>query len=246
MSFVNLYRPTNTPYDTEEVYGPDPYDINFCLPLNLELLESQKVALTPFIPKLHAKAFWNEFGPVADDMMRLMPSHWPTFASFLNAAEHVRSDSCALLLVVLDKTRHDAIAGIIGLHDVSLAQLQMMLAALITLPSAQRTHVTTHAVALLLRYVLNIPAEGGIGLRRVVWRAHPDNARSIAVAKRFGFQDEGPVRWARVVDEGRTPGVSPRDGDPAPNKPGRHAVQFSLCCDDWEGSVKETVYRFLA
>jgi RimJ/RimL family protein N-acetyltransferase len=246
MSFVNLYQPPSGDHADDETYGPDPYDINFCFPLNPNVLSNDRIELVPFVPRVHAATFWDEFGPVGTELMRLMPTEWPTYKSMLRNIEcNTRMNIGCILFAVHDKTREGKpIAGVIGLHGTSPSQLLTMLSSLITLPHAQRTHVTTHAVGLLLRYVLDTPEQGGLGLRRVIWRAHPDNAPSIAVAKRFEFQDEGSVRWARVVEEGRE-GLSPRKGDPLPHKRGRHAVQWSLCWDDWEGDVRHKVAQLL-
>lgn len=41
----------------------------------------------------------------------------------------------------------------------------------ISLPHAQRTHVLTHSVSLLLDNAFNLPAQSGLGLRRVQWQS---------------------------------------------------------------------------
>jgi len=38
-----------------EMYGPDPYDINFCFPYLLEASRIDGSALVPFMPRLHAE-----------------------------------------------------------------------------------------------------------------------------------------------------------------------------------------------
>jgi hypothetical protein len=38
-------------------YGPDPYDINWMMPLHEATLESDRVKLTPFIPSLYARPY---------------------------------------------------------------------------------------------------------------------------------------------------------------------------------------------
>ena len=59
MSFVNAYStPTPTPLRENDLYGPDPYDINFNFPVHVESLETERVRLTPFIPKVHTDAVW--------------------------------------------------------------------------------------------------------------------------------------------------------------------------------------------
>lgn len=242
MAFVNLYQSPALPkrLTEEELYGPDPYDINFCYPLpSVTLLASDRVRLSPFVPRLHASAFWEEFGPDTAAHTRLVINDWPTQADMLLSIENTRQDAGSVLFAVLAETEGGTkIAGLIGLQDTSSGLLSTMLSSLTTLPWARGTHVTTHAVGLLLKYVLEPPSRGGIGLRRVYYRALPENFASLAVARRFYFRDEGLIRWARIVREGKE-GLKPREGDPMPNKNSRHAFQLSLCCDDWEERAKE-------
>jgi RimJ/RimL family protein N-acetyltransferase len=61
----------------------------------------------------------------------------------------------------------------------------------ITLKSAQRTHVTSNAVGMLMKYALNLPSDPtfpGLGLRRVQWTCDSGNKPSLTTAKRLGFQ----------------------------------------------------------
>jgi RimJ/RimL family protein N-acetyltransferase len=247
MAFVNLYEPPTLPIAQDgEFYGPDPYDINFCFPISLEFLQSEKVTLTPFIPRHHALTFWSEWGLNSVEHMQLMPTSWPTMESMLQWVEHrMRRDPSCILFAVLDRTQASTpIAGLVGLRTASQEQLQAELSPLIVLPSAQRTHVTTHAASILARYALNTPAQGGLGLRRLCYRADPINVRSHAVARRLGFMEEGHFRWALVVEEGRQ-GHSSRPEDPLLMCFGRHAVQFALCWDTWEDGGKWRVAELL-
>ena len=48
MAYVNNYKPpapTPTVLPESELYGPDPYDINFAYPLHLDTLESDSLKL---------------------------------------------------------------------------------------------------------------------------------------------------------------------------------------------------------
>ncbi|KAK0221352.1 hypothetical protein IW262DRAFT_1373079 [Armillaria fumosa] len=56
------------------------------------------------------------------------------------------------------------------------------------LPAFQRTHATSNAVGILLNCALNLPADGGLGLRRVVWIAGASNAPSVGTATRTGWR----------------------------------------------------------
>jgi RimJ/RimL family protein N-acetyltransferase len=62
---------------------------------------------------------------------------------------------------------------------------------IIVFPAFQRTHVATNAVGLLLQRTLDPPSAGGLGLRRVEWKTHADNAASRRIALRMGFVFEG-------------------------------------------------------
>lgn len=93
----------------------------------------------------------------------------------------------------------------------------------------------THASGLLLRYMLNPPAEGGLGIRRMQWFANAANERSQAAAKRLGFRFEGILRWHRVLPHTK-PGPSWHGDDLGV---ARHSALLSLCCDDWEEGAAE-------
>ena len=56
MSFTNSYKDDN-PVEPG-YYGPDPYDINWMMPLHeTTLSESDRVKLTPFISSLYARSY---------------------------------------------------------------------------------------------------------------------------------------------------------------------------------------------
>jgi RimJ/RimL family protein N-acetyltransferase len=127
------------------------------------------------------------------------------------------------------------------------------------LPAFQRTHVCTNAVGLLLHYCLELPTTvlhlapsdadrrqrfgPGLGLRRVQWQAHADNAPSIATAERIGFRKEGIIRWDRIV-RGDKPGLKVPPHRAALNAgSSRWTCRLSICWDDWEAGVREKVQQ---
>lgn len=69
------------------------------------------------------------------------------------------------------------------------------------LPAFQRTHVNTHASGLLMHYILDSPLQGGLGLRRMQWKANSLNQPSHNAAKRLGFKEEGVLRAFVVLPE---------------------------------------------
>jgi hypothetical protein len=58
MSFVNNFKPDPPTASHGDLYGPQPYDVNWPFPLHVSTLENDVVKLTPFVPRIHADAFW--------------------------------------------------------------------------------------------------------------------------------------------------------------------------------------------
>jgi RimJ/RimL family protein N-acetyltransferase len=146
----------------------------------------------------------------------------------------------------LDKTGPDApqLAGTIGFMNTLPAHLSTEFGCVITLPRFQRTHVTANAVGLLLHLALDVPAEGGFGLRRVAWQTNALNTISMRAAERLGFRHEGVLRWDHILRPGKAANrmdVPLRAGDSKPDRPGTDTVRYRLCWDDWEGGAREAV-----
>jgi RimJ/RimL family protein N-acetyltransferase len=108
---------------------------------------------------------------------------------------------------------------------------------MMVIPHFQRTHVATNAVGLLLLWLLDPPSAGGLGLRRVEWRAHAENVRSRDFAARVGFVYEGIARWQRVVSFGKV-GTSAEAlairNQSTCESPGKHIAVYSIVWDEWE------------
>lgn len=234
-----------------DMFGPDPYDINFCFPVNLAALENERVALVPFIPKLHAEPYYKHLA-ANPDIYRYLPFAPPK--SVEEVCEFFedkfrRSPGC-VAFALIDKTRpaseHDVhspvggcFAGTLGLIYTSAQNLMTEIALVIVFPEYRRSHVLSNASGLLIQYCLNLPtdAKPGLGLRRVQWMANTRNERSIKAAERFGLKHEATLRWNWVLPEGKE-GSEPREGDPA-GTPGRDSVILALCWDDWTSGAKE-------
>ncbi|KAJ7097528.1 acyl-CoA N-acyltransferase [Mycena epipterygia] len=226
---------------------PPPHNVNFCFPVPQEL-QNDRVKLVPFVPSEHADAF---FAAVSghDALFNYLP--WGPFASaqdFLATVVEgrIQPDPGMVLFAVFDKTPPGGpqLAGTIGLLETSVAHLNTEIGFVITLPRFQRTHVTSSAAGLLLHFALDLPAAGGLGLRRVAWKANAHNANSIRAAERMGFRKEGVLRWERVLPADRTEGgngVDLRAGDSRPGCLGRDTILLSLCWDDWEGGARDSV-----
>jgi len=209
------------------------------------------VKLVPFIPSLHAQAF---FDSTKDhpDLFRRMQFVFPNLEAVLEMVEtYMRIDSNAILFTIIDKTKHDptndglggSLAGIIGLFQSSASNLSTEMGPVVVTPPFQRTHVSSNAIGILMRYCFELPSSGGLGFRRVQWNTNPENPASIKAAKKMGFIHEGTLRWKWVLPEGKE-GKKSREGDPCSGL-GRDSVLLAICWDDWEGGVREHVDRMI-
>lgn len=136
-------------------------------------------------------------------------------------------------------------AGIIAFLDASPMNLSVEIGFVVAFARYQRTHLTSNMVGLLLQYCLELPENGGLGLRRVQWQANVQNEASVKAALRMGFQREGVKRWERIipasVGKPNTVEKLPREGDPRREGLGRHTAVLGLCWDDWEDGTREKV-----
>ena len=142
-----------------------------------------------------------------------------------------------------------ALAGIMGYANTSPAHLVTEIAWVLTSPQFQKTHVTSHAIGLLLHYALDLPSDGGLGLRRVEWRTSELNEGSLRAAERMGMKRDGSFRWTMVLrpDAGKAGnGQSRREGDPRKEDLGRNTISLGLCWDEWEDSVRDRVDSVMA
>jgi RimJ/RimL family protein N-acetyltransferase len=141
-------------------------------------------------------------------------------------------------------------AGIVSYMAASAVHLSAEVGYIIILPPYQRTHVTTHAVGLMLHYALDTPEQGGLGLRRMQWLADPPNKASLNAAQRMGFQLEGILRWNKVVHDADARGKV-HNGRERPEyrqqkDGGRDTAYLSLCWDDWINGKRELVDALLS
>ncbi|KDQ52549.1 hypothetical protein JAAARDRAFT_61854 [Jaapia argillacea MUCL 33604] len=224
-----------------EIIGKE-YDPNFCFPVRD--IENERLKLTPFMPALHAKPFY-EGSKLHPELYNHIP------AGPYDSAEELASDLFEsrlqpgigeLLFAVFDKTQiaedptsspDGTLAGIVALINSSAEHLCAEIGFVIILPAFHRTHVTTNTVGLLQCYCLDLSPDG-LGLRRCQWQASASNEPSLKVAKRMGFKWEGIKRWDRVMPVGRIGnGLMPREGDVKGNQRGRDTAILAICWDDW-------------
>lgn len=253
MAFVNNYTPEPAILE-DELYGPEPYDLNFVFPIPLEL-STNKLRLVPFIPRVHAAVYLDGIRG-HESMFRHMPLAFENPTDFLRFIEEFRRDKSVFLLAAIDTTRPDtnhpewegSLAGLFGLLKTDKTRLATEIGPAIVLPAFQRTHVGSHAVGLLLKYALELPPSG-LGFRKVNWVASPINDASNNLAKRMGFKLEGVLRWEFVlpaVEGYQKLGKEARAGDAGDGLLGRDSNVWALCWDDWEESGREIVERAFA
>ncbi|CAE6399745.1 unnamed protein product [Rhizoctonia solani] len=252
VNVVNNYVP---PPPKGPVTLPDPnapYDLNFRFPVRE--LESDRLKLVPFVPSVYGQALFEGMKP-HPELVGYLP--WNPFKTLHEFEVHfeqlIRSNPTWCVFAALDKSKLDpdqvdtarALAGTIGYLRASPELSSVEIGYVIILPAYQRTFVSTHAIGLLLDYALQKPSDGGLGLRRVQWQAHADNAASIRAAQRMGLKLEGILRWERTVPIDKDNGIKARDDDVLQRR-GRHSAMLAMCWDDWEEEGREHVQKMMA
>lgn len=249
MTVVNNYSP-EPEIQESELYGPEPYDVNFLLPIP-PVLSTDRLRLVPFIPRIHAATYLDGTRG-HESMFKYMPIAVEHPTDFLRYVEKRRQDKSALLFAVIDRTRPDSshpewegsLAGLFGFEGTDKTKCVTEIGPAIVLPAFQRTHVGSCAVGLLLKHMLELPPSG-LGFRKVKWSASPINTPSNKLAERMGFKLEGVLRWKYVmpVVEGyhQKLGKEARAGDAGNGLLGRDCNEWAMCWDDWEESGRELV-----
>lgn len=244
MALINSYRAPDT---KEDHSFDDPYDLNSCIPVP-PLLETSRVQVVPFVPVLHGELFFEAYHKESAALSKYFPE-WTTLPSFLVFIETLmRQDANNVLFIIIDKTKPSAdarapagrIAGLIGWLHASPSNLTVEMGPVLILNEFQRTHVAANAIGLVLKYVLDTPAQSGLGFRRVSWYTHPLNIESIVAAEKMGFEKEGVMRWTWVLSAGKE-GMPVTEGRGEGD--GRHSVLLSVCWDKWESGTREVALK---
>jgi len=255
---VNNYKPSTA---LPEAIRADafrvPYDLNCSIAVPT-VLENGRVAIVPFVPSIHGEAFFEEFSKASAELCKYLPLNFGgTLDDFVGFVEiRMRRWENAVLFAIIDKTKDPTsiriqpsgrIAGIIGWVNIAPTNFALEIGPVIILPEFQGTFVTANAVGLVLKHLFKPPPSGGLGFRRVSWTAHPENGRSVVVAEKLGFKQEGRLRWAWVMPPGRVgkPVSSERKALEAewgrPMADGRDNILLSICWEDWTAGGEEMV-----
>ncbi|KAK0496417.1 hypothetical protein EDD18DRAFT_1353164 [Armillaria luteobubalina] len=198
--------------------------VEFCFPIPA-VLESERVKLVTFDLAVHAKLLAAASSDARDyDFFPIGP--FKDDEECIASLQKLLQDTNGItMFAVYDKTKEEgAFAGLTGYVG-------------------NRTHVTSNAIGILLKYALDLDS---LGLRRVTWQASTANAASIKAAERMGFRKEGVLRWRKVWPESKSRGANGtpvRKGDPREDALGRDTVVLSICWDDWEGGVRAHVEK---
>lgn len=171
--------------------------------------------------------------------------------------DFVNTKSSVACFAIIDKKKSPSdadnegeVAGMVSYMAASEVHLSAEVGYIIILPPYQRTHVTTHAIGLLLHYALDSPVEGGLGLRRMQWLADPPNKASLNAAQRLGFHLEGILRWNKIVHDADSRGKVHNGRERPPygeqKDGGRDTAYLSICWDDWLGGKREIVDKLMA
>lgn len=157
---------------------------------------------------------------------------------------------------IIDKTRAPSpedpegeLAGTVSFTRTSPVHLCTEVGFIVILPPYQHTHVARNAVGLFLQLALNPLEQGGLGLRRVDWRASTSNLASAKLAEKMGFTRVGILPWHIRYVKGKLNGkigngkALPPGSDP--EDVWRDTVKYCLTWDQWEDGVREKVQKIM-
>ncbi|KZT71991.1 acyl-CoA N-acyltransferase [Daedalea quercina L-15889] len=253
-TFVNNYKPPvpAPPPNVDAVLSStEPYDINFAFPIHFETLSCSTLRLAPFVPSLHLKTYWDNVKPKAPELFRYYTFCPKGFEDLIPFFERFRANPEWCMFAVFDRTQNTGeggqdggdgeLAGVMSLYNTSSVHLHTEIGFVLIFPKFQRTHVARTAIALLLRYCLEKPDAPlpGLGFRRVQWCAHPNNVKSVGLAKRMGFKEEGVLRWMYTLDpalpeEIKEIAAVKKGKDGQIEGFGRFTIYLGHCWDNWE------------
>lgn len=244
-AWCNSYKPVRTAILPAELYGPTPYDFNFCFPYLPHSLETDQIKVVPFVPRLHAEILFQHTISYPEDFRYMILTPPKTLEELLEYFEiHYRRDSSKMAFVCVDK-KTESVGGMVALVDCDAQHRTAAFAMGMAFRGFRGTSGAAVSVALVLRYCMNLSTDAvpGLGLRRVQWMSHRDNILSQKLARGLGMRFESEQRWFRIVPPSK-PGngraLALREGDPS-ELCGVDEIFFVMCFDDWEAGAKQAL-----
>lgn len=229
-------------------------------------ISNERVKLIPFDADLHSTSFIAQTHDHPELFAHMPSGPYPTVAAFQatftgTTSFTSRTNPAHFVFAVIDKTRPPSpeddegeLAGLIAYLYSSDVHLSTEIGPVITLPRYQRSHVTTNAVGLLMKYAFASPETGGggggLGLRRIQWNCSTANLASAKVAERIGYEKVGLIPFHYRFIEGKKTGKV-GNGKPAP--PGGHpddvwrdTLVYSMSWDVWESGARDRVEKAMS
>ncbi|KAJ4002742.1 hypothetical protein NW752_009394 [Fusarium irregulare] len=218
------------------------------VPLDLEYHLPTFFRLSQLCPELYAHTPWGPWNSVAELRAEFLDTEPTHDLSFTNPE--------SFAFAIIDKTRRasDAdpdgeVAGTISFTHISLTDLSTEIGFVIILPPYQRSHVASNAIGLALEYALEMPENGGLGLRRIHWKTSTENTASRRLAERLRFDMVGTTPWhMRYVQGKRRSKIGNGKEIPPGSDPEdlwRDTVNYSLAWDRWEGFARERTAQMM-
>jgi len=99
-------------------------------------------------------------------------------------------------------TEHWLMAGSLSVFRVSTTDLSAETGSILF----QYFHgkgIATHAVTLAMQYAMEMPADGGLGMRRLQWTSQMKNLAAQGLGRKLGFKYEGVLRCEHTLREGQ-------------------------------------------
>ncbi|KAJ5153000.1 uncharacterized protein N7482_009478 [Penicillium canariense] len=227
-------------------------------------ISNHRVKLVPFDPDHHGGTFFRLSSSHPELYTHMPMGPWSSEdefkAEFYESPEtHLLSFSnpASFAFAIIDKSRSASaedpegeLAGTLSFVRTSETHLCTEIGFIIILPPYQHTHVARNAVGLALRYILESPEKGGLGLRRVHWRTSTKNIASAKLAEKMGFEKIGIVPWHMRFVKGK---LHAKTGNGRSLPPGsdpqdvwRDSIDYSLSWDWWERFAREETQKQIA
>lgn len=237
---------------TDALYGPTPYDINFCFPYLAQSLESPQIKLVPFIPRLHAETFFIHAREHPEDFKHMrfpVPNTLEEMLTWFEYNIRRNPENMVFAIMFADEHRQNwSYGAILSLTHCDPERLFAEVAMGIGFRSHTGRNGAAIGTSLLIRYCMNSPTDSppGLGLRKLGWTCHAGNFPAQGLARSVGFRFESMQRWNRTAPSGKENNRRMlRKGDPL-GVPGIDDFYFVLSWDDWEADGRNIVESALS